>query len=124
MDHDESMILPAALRETVIETGLAMAEASDPWWIITGAAAALYGAHPITVSDVDVMLSTADAKRLFHKIGIQQEPPSIHPRFRSEVFGQWKKTALNGRVHGKFPAQGTGWSLEAHDPRYPARHRC
>jgi hypothetical protein len=88
------MTLPAPLRETIIATGSIMTEAHDPWWIISGAAAAIYGAHPIEVSDVDVMLSVTDAERLFARVGIEQAPPSDHPRFRSEVFGQWTGCAL------------------------------
>lgn len=71
-----------------------MADAHDPWWIISGAAAAIYGAHPVTVSDVDVLLSTDDALRIFPRLGIERTPPSDHPRFRSEVFGRWTKSAL------------------------------
>ena len=55
------LLLSAALRETIIATASLMTEARDPWWIISGAAAAIHGATPITVSDVDVMVSVSDA---------------------------------------------------------------
>lgn len=88
------MTLPAPLHETVVAVGSILADAVDPWWIISGAAAAIHGAQPITVSDVDVMLSIDDALRLFPQIGIKRFAPSDHPRFRSEVFGQWNKCPL------------------------------
>lgn len=86
--------LSAALQKTVIATASLMTEARDPWWIISGAAAAIHGAHPITVSDVDVMVSVSDARRIFSRVGIRKAPPSDHPRFRSEAFGQWTECPL------------------------------
>lgn len=88
------MTLPGPLRDTIVAVGSIMAEARDPWWIISGAAAAIYGAHPISVSDVDVILSAEDAMRLFSRFEIRQAPPSDHPRFRSELFGRWTETPL------------------------------
>jgi hypothetical protein len=86
--------LSAPLRKTIIATASLMTEARDPWWIISGAAAAIHGAHPIKVSDVDVMLSVSDAHRIFSRVGISKAPPSDHPRFRSEAFGQWAECPL------------------------------
>lgn len=88
------MDLPEPLSDTIAAVAAVLADARDPWWILSGAAAALYGARPITVSDVDVMLSVRDAERLFARIGIVQEPPSGHPRFRSERFGRWTAPPL------------------------------
>jgi hypothetical protein len=88
------MILEDRLHETIVAVGSVMADAHEPWWIISGAAAAIYGAHPITVSDVDVLVSAGDALRIFPRLGIERAAPSDHPRFRSEIFGQWTKSAL------------------------------
>jgi len=88
------MRLPAALHETILSVASIMNDAHDPWWIMSGAAAAIYGARAIIVSDVDVMLSLDDARRLFPRIGIAQTEPSGHPRFRSEIFGQWTACPL------------------------------
>jgi hypothetical protein len=81
--------LPDPLAQTIVATASALVDAHDPWWIISSAAAALHGAQPITVGDVDVILSPYDATRLFARLGIAPLPPSDHPRFRSGVFGRW-----------------------------------
>lgn len=88
------MSLDIPVRETMVAVATVLRSARDPWWIVTSGAAALHGAVPISVSDIDVMLSVRDAKSLFSEIGITQAPPSTHPRFRSEVFGQWKENPL------------------------------
>lgn len=88
------MPLAAPVRETIAAVSAVLHDAADPWWIVTGAAAAIHGASPISVSDVDVMLSVRDADRLFSKKGIKVAAPSTHPRFRSEVFGRWKANPL------------------------------
>lgn len=74
--------------------GNVMVEAHDPWWIIASAAVALHGANPGHVSDVDVLLSVADAQRILPAIGIELRPGSAHAAFRSSIFGTWTKTAL------------------------------
>lgn len=93
-EHRTGMTLASSVRETIAAVGAVLKYAEDPWWIVTGAAAAIHGATPITVSDVDVMLSVRDASHLFSKLGIQAASPSTHPRFRSEVFGQWEGNPL------------------------------
>ncbi|WP_413062084.1 hypothetical protein ACLN6N_07480 [Sphingomonas carotinifaciens] len=63
-------------------------------WIIASAAVALHGADPGHVSDVDVLLSVADARRILPAIGIELRPGSAHAAFRSSIFGTWTETAL------------------------------
>jgi hypothetical protein len=83
------MTLPASLIETLDSVSVIMATARDPWWIIASAAAALHGASPITVADVDILLSVEDINRILPVLGIQpyQGPPN--PLFRSEVLAKW-----------------------------------
>lgn len=83
------MSLPAPLIETLGSVAAIMAKARDPWWIIASAAAALHGAKPITVADVDVLLSVADADRILPMLGIEpyQGPPN--PLFRSKMLAKW-----------------------------------
>jgi hypothetical protein len=88
------MPITEPLRKTLAAAGAVLEDAFDPWWIVTGAAAAIHGAALIHVSDVDVMLSVRDASRLFSRLGVIQAPPSNHPRFRSEIFGQWDENPL------------------------------
>ncbi len=83
------MSLPAPLVETLGSVAAMMKETRDPWWIIASAAAALHGAKPITVADVDVLLSVADAHRILPVLGIQpcQGPPN--QLFRSKILAKW-----------------------------------
>lgn len=81
--------IDARLAETLRIVATTMAMAEDPWWIIAGAAVALHGASPVTVGDVDVLLSVADARRLLPSIGIPPRCGAEHPDFRSTLFGTW-----------------------------------
>lgn len=86
--------LSRPLSATIAAVVAELAHTRDPWWIIASAAAALHGAHPITVADVDILLSSADARRLFPRLGIIPATTSTHPRFRSDLFGRWTAMPL------------------------------
>jgi hypothetical protein len=88
------MIVNPILSASIHATGNVMAEAHDAWWIIASAAVALHGADPGHVSDIDVLLSVADARRILPAIGIELRPGSAHSAFRSSIFGTWTGTAL------------------------------
>jgi hypothetical protein len=83
------MPLPAPLIETLDSVARIMETARDPWWIIASAAAALHGARPITVADVDVLLSVEDIGRILPLIGIEPYPAPPSPLFRSKVLAKW-----------------------------------
>lgn len=87
-----------------------MDEAQDPWWVIASAAVALHGADPGHVSDVDVLLSVADAMRILPRIGVQLRSGSAHPTFHSRIFGIWTGTALPVEFMADFQRlSGEGW---------------
>lgn len=83
------MILSAPLIETLGSVAAIMEKAREPWWIIASAAAALHGASPITVADVDILLSVEDVDRLLPLLGIEpyRGPPNL--LFRSQVLAKW-----------------------------------
>ena len=83
------MSLPAPLVETFVSVAAIMATAREPWWIIASAAAALHGANPITVADVDVLLSVEDISRILPWLGIEPYMGPPNPLFRSEVLAKW-----------------------------------
>lgn len=83
------MTLPAPLIETLGSVAAIMAAARDPWWIIASAAAALHGARPITVADVDVLLGVEDIGRILPLIGVEPHPAPPNPLFRSKVLAKW-----------------------------------
>ena len=83
------MSLPMSLIETLGSVAAIMETAREPWWIIASAAAALHGANPITVADVDVLLSVEDAHRVLPVLGIEPYRGPPNPLFRSEVLAKW-----------------------------------
>lgn len=83
------MTLPASLIETLGSVAAIMETARDPWWIIASAAAALHGAKPITVADVDVLLSVEDISRILPVLGIEPYRGPPNPLFRSRVLAKW-----------------------------------
>lgn len=88
------MAISPSLTESLVAIAAIMSPADDPWWIIASAAVALHGADPGRVSDIDVLLSIADATRLLPAIGIALAGGTPHPTFRSGIFGTWTGTAL------------------------------
>ncbi|WID95737.1 hypothetical protein QO058_23760 [Bosea vestrisii] len=83
------MSLPAPLIETLGSVAAIMETAREPWWIIASAAAALHGASPIAVADVDILLGVEDISRILPALGIEpyQGPPNS--LFRSEILAKW-----------------------------------
>lgn len=62
------------------------------------------------MSDVDVLLSVADARRILPTIGIELRGGSAHEAFRSSIFGTWSGTALPIELMTDFHRlSGTEW---------------
>lgn len=83
------MSLPAPLIETLGSVAAIMGTAREPWWIIASAAAALHGASPITVADVDVLLGVEDISRILPTLGIEPYRGPPNPLFRSTILAKW-----------------------------------
>lgn len=94
--------LSPALVETLEVVVRATGAARDPWWIIGSAAMALYGAERVAPADVDLMMSTQDARRLLRDRGMADDSRGQHENFRSEVFGCLTDEALPIDVMGGF----------------------
>ena len=104
------MSISPDLATSLTAIGSIMDGATDPWWIIGSAAVALHGADPDSVGDVDVLLSVADARRIFPTIGIELRRSSAHALFRSSIFGRWTETALPVEFMADFRRYlGTAW---------------
>ncbi len=73
---NDRALLPQPLIETIAALGHMLEDAHQPWWIISSAAAAIHGAYPINVGDVDVLLGLNDAEHLFARLDIAPEPPA------------------------------------------------
>jgi len=84
--------------------------ATEPWWIISSAAAALHGADVSDVADVDLLMSVNDACRVLALIGIAPRAGTASPLFKSEVFGLWRDPPLPVEIMGGFQvATSAGW---------------
>lgn len=82
----------------LLEAGLAriteaLAEASEPWWIIGSAAVVLHGAET-EVADIDLLLSVRDALALLEQPGCRRLRPEPSPLFRSALFARWDGAGL------------------------------
>jgi hypothetical protein len=102
--------LPPNLAESLARLSEALEALKDDWWLIGSAAMALHGARPITVADVDLLASPADAIRLAKLWGITPPSPAPDPRFRSEVYFQWPEPPVPVDVMGGFEVKAAeGW---------------
>ncbi len=87
-----------------------MADAHDDWWLIGSAAVALHGADPGTMADVDVVLSEADARRIFTLQDIASAPGIADERFVSRLFATWTEPPLPVEfMAGLHRSQGGVW---------------
>ncbi|WP_153006263.1 hypothetical protein [Sphingomonas sanguinis] len=77
-------------------------DAVDPWWIITGAAAALYGVTPGPVKDVDVLVSKRDAKRLESRKVAARSSNGPSNLFYSSLFLEVQSEPLNIELMADF----------------------
>lgn len=104
------MQLSPELERSLVDVGTWMRRANDPWWVIASAAAALHGASPIIVRDVDVLLSVDDARRLLPDLGITPGPGKADGVFRSSLFGRWHAPPLDVEfMAGLHLRDGAGW---------------
>ena len=103
-------MLPTPLRNALSQLASVMEAARDEWWVISGAAAALHGASPIEVEDVDVLTSVDDARRILPALGLAVTPGAPSPLFRSAVFGSWRGAAMPIEFMAGFRLRtASGW---------------
>lgn len=113
-------MMTADLRDTLALTIDALTSARDPWWIIAGAAVALYGETPVVVRDVDVLMSVADAQKIMDGLGIEPATDAADPLFRSALFGRWVGPPLIVEIMADFQvATPQGWTTICPTTRVP-----
>lgn len=102
--------LTAELRITLQRLGFVLQDALEPWWIIGSAAVALFGGAPITVRDIDVVLSEAELGRVCARLGLAHDTKAPHPLFRSTAFATWDENPLPVEFMAGFHLrQGDSW---------------
>jgi len=82
-----------------------MIPAVAPWWIVTGAAAAIHGVEG-AVADVDVLLGEDDAGRILPTLGVAPAAGDPHPRYRSRLFARWDACPLPVEFMAGFHLDG------------------
>lgn len=98
----------------------AMAGTPDDWWIIGSAAVALHGGSPLTVADIDVLVSRETALRLAGLWGATPYPPGDHVLFRSAVHFEHQLGDATVDVMAELEVNGEmGWSLLRPRTRVP-----
>ncbi|MBP7952183.1 MAG: hypothetical protein KAZ17_01725 [Sphingorhabdus sp.] len=84
----------------------------DDWWIISGAAAALYAAVDIPTNDLDLLVSPDDAARLSEHFVLPNRADGRHPKFRSDFLLRYDWLALPVEIMAGFEAHdGADWHL-------------
>ena len=82
----------------------------DPWWVIGSTAMALHGAAPLSVGDIDLLMSRRDAADLLARQGAASGPGAADDRFRSDVFGRFQAGGYSVEVMGGFHVHdGSDW---------------
>lgn len=78
-------MLTQPLATTFTRLAAEMRIARDDWWVFGSAAMALFGLEPDRVKDIDVIVSTADARRLMKAHALDNLADGGTPVFRSEI---------------------------------------
>lgn len=107
---DPAAPFPAALLQTFRMVAEKLTVAQDPWWLIGGAAARLQGARTVAISDIDVIMSVRDARRILADLGIPPKADGGTDRFRSDVFARWTSPPVPVDLMGGFQVLARdGW---------------
>jgi hypothetical protein len=110
--------LPTDLVATLDVLAMATGELSDPWWLFGSAAMALLGVANLTIADVDLLTSEADAHRLLARLGASPAAPGGSKLFRSRVFGRTTGLPLPVEVMAGFEVrEGPAWTTVAPQTR-------
>ncbi len=109
-----------ALRETLVGVALAAKDARAPWWVISSAAAALHGAAPLDVADVDLLMGEEDARELVASGSGTVCSGEPSDRFRSRFFGRLTGLPLVVEVMAEFYVRGP----ERWDRVWPSTRVC
>jgi hypothetical protein len=102
MPHSVSPDLPASLLRTLRMAAEALAATQDAWWVIGGAAIGLHGVLTTDVPDVDVIMSTRDARHVALSLNLPHSQDGGTGLFRSEIFARWTSLPLTVDLMGGF----------------------
>ena len=108
-DEIDGSVTPA-IAESLAMLAQAAAGAADEWWIIGSAAVLLHGGAVGHAKDIDLMMSARDADAFLRRVGVEPRRGTGDERFRSAVFGTWRRPPVAVEAFGGFEvAVGPTW---------------
>ena len=91
-------MLSTAEQNALRQIAALVSDASDPWWILGSAAMALIGVDPGEIRDIDVLVSTRDARALMRRDGIENAADGGRESYRSAVFMRTQADTLTVEI--------------------------
>lgn len=85
-----------------------MSLAEDDWCLIGGAGFLLHGLKQHALSDIDIVLSVADADLVSERLQIRLQAKSPHPSFRSKRFLVWEELPISVELMAGFDVHHDG----------------
>ena len=79
-------MLSTAEQNALRQVAALLSDTSDPWWILGSAAMALIGVDPGEIRDIDVLVSSRDARALRECDGVENAADGGSETYRSAVF--------------------------------------
>ena len=77
-------MLPA-IQQSLVQCATILQQARDPWWVIGSAAIALHSFDPGQIGDIDILVSSQDARQLSRKRHWENVASQGTDRFRSDL---------------------------------------
>lgn len=101
LSFDDNALDPD-IRNSLLGVAETMSLAQDDWCLIGGAGYLLHGLKQHALSDIDVVLSVADADMLSERLQIRPQAKSPHPSFRSKRFLLWEELPISAEFMAGF----------------------
>ncbi|KQN71762.1 hypothetical protein [Sphingomonas sp. Leaf62] len=78
--------LSVAHRDALARMAGVLRAATEPWWVIAGAAVALHSRRPVTVGDIDILIGIEDVALIRELPGVRVRAPDDNGLFRSRFY--------------------------------------
>jgi hypothetical protein len=103
-------IVQPMLRQTLNLLPRLTGPCEDPWWIVGSAAMTLIGLQGLEVTDVDLIMTPQDARRVLAAVDLPNQADGGAGHARSDVFGRIVEHALPIEIMGGLQLRGDeGW---------------
>ncbi len=78
--------LSVAHRDALARIAGVLRAATEPWWVIAGAAVALHARRPVAVGDIDILIGIEDVALIRELPGVRVRAPDDNGLFRSRFY--------------------------------------